>query len=157
MREVLLALIGFHGVLGFWIGEGGLQLWTTLPVAAGVIGCLLVAFISPGRWRRKGLTGSVSLIVYIAAVGVGSLSFERAFNECLAKGEEVRGRLGEYQRANGRYPERLAQLHGPTPCGRVLRPTILEYARTPDGYVLSFRDWLVEHSATGSTSFHAHK
>ena len=153
----MLALYGLFSVLGLWLGEGGLQPWSTLPAAAGITGCLLAALIAPGGWRRKGLAGAVSLILYIAAFAAGSLSFERAFNECLAQGEELRGRLREYQRVNGRYPEHLAQLHGPTPCGRLLRPTILDYAGTGDGYVLSFRDWLVEHRATESTTFYAHK
>lgn len=153
----MLALYGLLGVLGFWLGEGGSQPWSTLPAAAGIIGCLLAVLISPGRWPRKGFAGAVSLILYITTFGAGLLSFEHAFSECLANGEEVRGRLSEYQRFNGRYPERLAQLHGATPCGRVLRPTILDYASTGDSYMLSFRDWLVEYSATESTSFYAHK
>jgi hypothetical protein len=87
----------------------------------------------------------------------GANSFDRAYSECVKRCEEVRVQLTEYRQNNNRYPDRLSELEGFKLCGRISRPTMLDYARTDGGYVLSFRDWLVEHRATESEPFMAHK
>jgi hypothetical protein len=65
--------------------------------------------------------------------------------------------LAEYYSKNKHYPENLKQLNSTIPGTRILRPTILNYKKTQDGYDLSFQDWLVEFKATQSVPFMAHK
>jgi hypothetical protein len=156
-RTAAPALAVLFGAAGFWLGEGASPPWAGVPVLAGVIGCLAVALAVPGKPWRKVLGGFGSAALYAAALVAGSLSFTRAFNECVKGGEAVRVRLSDHYQNNHHYPERLNQLQGFVPCRRITRPTLLEYARTKDGYVLSFRDRLIEHTATESEPFLANK
>lgn len=157
-RTITISLAGALAVIGFWVGEGGLAPGAALRVAAaGVIGGLAVALTAPGRPWLKAFSGITSLAFYAVSVFAGASSFERAYSECVKSGEEIRVQLREYRQENNRYPDRLSELAGLKLCGRISRPTILEYARTNGGYVLSFRDWLVEHTATESEPFMAHK
>lgn len=156
-RNAVLIIVVLFGAAGFWFGEGALQPWAVLPATIGVVGCLAVSFIMPGKRRMKTLGGVASLVLYAAGFFAGSLSFSHAYNECVERGEEVRVQLSDYHRKTGRYPDRLAQLEVSGPGGRILRPTVLQYERTAGGYVLSFRDRLVEHTATESEPFMAHK
>ena len=144
------------GAIGFWLGEGAFPPLAEVPIIAGVIGCLLVVFMVPGKPLFKMLYGVMSLALYFVAFVCGSLSFNRAFNECVKRGEEVRMQLSEYHYKKNQYPEDLNQLEREL-CGRITRPTVLEYERTKAGYVLSFKDWLVEHTATETEPFMAHK
>lgn len=145
------------GVFGFWLGEGGSPSRETVPLAMALIACIVAGFIMPGKPWHKVLAGFASLALLSMALVVGSLSFTRAFNECIATGEVVRTRLSEYRQQNNQYPNHLGRLEGLTPCWRILRPSILAYEKTADGYVISFKDWLVEYRATESESFMALK
>jgi hypothetical protein len=156
-RNLTIILIGLFGAIGFWFGEGMLQPWAVLPITVGVIGCLVVAFMIPGKPWLKTVIGVASLVLYVVGFFVGSISFSHAYNECVKRGEEVRVQLSEYHQKKGQYPERLNQFEGFGLCGRLIRPTVLQYERTSGGYVLSFKDWLVEHTATESEPFMAHK
>lgn len=156
-RNIALALTGLFVGFGLWLGEGPLPPWAELTIAAGAIGCLAVALTIPGKPWFKALGGVASLTLFGVAFFVGSLSFGRAFNECVEKGEEVRVQLREYFEKKNQYPERLSQLEGFGLCGRIIRPTVFEYKKTNDGYILSFRDWLVEHTATEAEPFMAYK
>jgi hypothetical protein len=69
----------------------------------------------------------------------------------------LRAILGDYKDKNSNFPETLQELHIKLPCSRVLRGTILKYVKTETGYRIWFEDWLVEHSATESIPFTAHK
>lgn len=156
-RNVAIILVGLFVAVGFWFGEGALQPWAALPTTVGVIGCLVVVFIIPGKLWLKTLIGVASLVLYVVGYIVGSISFSHAYNECVERGEEVRVQLSEYHQKKDQYPERLDQLEGFGLCGRITRPNVLQYERTEGGYVLSFKDWLVEHTATESEPFMAHK
>ena len=155
--KIAFALAGLFGALGFWFGEGTSPPWAVLPVVGSIIGCFAIAFVTPGKLWFKSLAGAGSLVLYVTALFVGSLSFDHAFNECVERGEEVRTQLSEYHQNKNQYPERLGQLEGFKLCVRIIRPTLLEYDKTKYGYVLSFKDWLVEHTATESVPFMAHK
>ncbi len=156
-RYFAIILVGLFGAVGFWFGEGALQPWAVLPTTVGIVGCLIVAFIIPGRIWLKTLIGAASVALYAVGFTVGSISFSHAYNECVERGEEVRVQLSEYHEKKGRYPDYLNQLEGFGLCERIIRPTVLQYERTSGGYVLSFKDWLVEHTATESEPFMAHK
>lgn len=156
-RYVAVGLAILLSVFGFWLGEGGSPPWAAAPVVSTFVAALAVAFAVPGKLWVKSVGAAMSVFTYAGALLLGWLSFAHAFGECVDKGEEVRARLGEYHKKTNLFPERLGQLDGFSLCGRTLRPTILEYKRTGDGYVLSFKDWLVEHRATESEQFMAHK
>ena len=128
------------GAIGFWFGEGAFPPLAEVPIIAGVIGCLLVVFMVSGKPLFKMLCGVLSLVLYVVAFVYGSLSFNRAFNECVKRGDEVRVQLSEYHQKKNQYPEDLSQLEIEL-CGRISRPTVLEYERTKDG--------LFCHSKTG--------
>lgn len=145
-----------YGV-GFWLGEGASPLWRAGPVLAGLIGVSVVVRLLRGAVWIRVLGGLVALTMYSVAILLGSRSFDRAFTECLERGEEVRIQLQHYYDRNARYPERLNALEGPKLCERFLRSSILDYQRISGGYRLSFRDWLVEHAATEAEPFMARK
>ena len=156
-RNVALSLAAVVVVFGFWLGEGESPPWAAVPVVSAFVGAFAVAVAVPGKLWVKSIGGVGTFALYAVALFLGWLSFTSAFGECVEKGEEVRAQLSEHQKKEGQFPERLGQLQGFKLCGRILRPTLLEYERTRNGYVLSFRDWLVEHSATESEPFMAHK
>jgi hypothetical protein len=142
---------------GFWLGEGGALPWTLVPVVSAFVAAFAVAVVVPGKLWVKSVGGVGVFALCAGAFFLGRHSFSSAFGECVEKGEEVRAQLSEYHKKENQFPERLGQLEGFKLCGRILRPTLLEYERTKNGYVLSFKDWLVEHKATESESFMAHK
>jgi hypothetical protein len=142
---------------GFWLGEEGGPPWAAVPIVTGLLGCLLVAFSVPGRLAKKASFAVAVMALYGLAFFAGLGSFSRAFSECIEKGESVRIHLAEYHRTKSAYPESLAQLGVAVPCDRISRPTILRYEGKSDGYDLRFGDWLLEHSASESEMFMAHK
>jgi len=143
--------------MGFWLGEAGGPPLADLPIVIGIIGSAAVALAVAGRRVMKASAGVAMMAVFAFAFFGGLSSFDRAFNECFKQGEEVRILLLEYRLSNGLYPEALNQLRSPMPCARIIRPSILSYERTTNGYTLGFRDWLVEHTASEDVSFFAHK
>lgn len=143
--------------LGFWLGEAGRPPWHPLPIVAGIVGAIVVACSIPGRAIKRASVG-VAMVVLYGLIFLGGLSsFNQAFAECVERGEEVRVVLKEFHRTQSTYPERLDQLPTAVPCRRISRRTILTYERTTSGYDLRFGDWLMEHTATESESFMAHK
>jgi len=144
-------------VFGFWLGEGGSPPWAVVPVVGAFVAALAVAFVAPGKLWVKSVGGAAAFALYAVALFLGSLSFNHAFGECVEKSEEVRALLGNYHKREGRFPERLGQLKGFSLCERIIRPTVLDYKKTENRYLLSFKDWLVEHKATESEPFMAHK
>lgn len=156
-RNITVGLSVVVVVFGLWLGEGGSPPWAVVPVASAFLVALAVAVAVPGKLWVKLVGGFGVFALYAAALFLGWLSFTHAFGECVEKGEEVRVQLSEYEKKNGQFPARLGQLKGVQMSGRIFRPTVLEYERTTNGYVLSFRDWLVEHRASESEPFMAHK
>jgi hypothetical protein len=156
-RNIALGLTAVVVVFGFWLGEGGSPPWAAAPIVGAFVSAFAVAVVAPGKHWVKAVGGVGMLGLYAVALFLGWLSFTRAFGECIEKGEEVRVLLSEHQKKKGQFPESLSQLQGFGLCGRVLRPTLLEYKKTGNGYELSFKDWLVEYKANESEPFMAHK
>ena len=155
IAAVVLALL-LPGI-AFWLGEAGGPPWAPIPIAIGVVGCVAVAFSIPGTAALKSLVGVAVLVGYSLTFVGGLWSFGHAFAQCLKQGEDVRSGLEEYRHRNGSYPDTLAQLHRDVPCDRRSRPSILVYQKTKTGYDLRFGDWLVEHVASDTAAFMAHK
>jgi len=156
-RAVLLGLVLFVIVFAFWHGEGGSPPWEIEPISGALIAAFTVAAVTRGSYSVRAIGGLVSFVLYAIAFLLGGQSFGHAYNECVEKGEVVRTQLATYRSREGHFPDRLNQLDEFDLGGRILRATVLEYERTEMGYTLSFRDWLVEHRATESEPFAAHK
>lgn len=156
-KKVALILSGLFCAIGYWLGEGALPLWDEVVVAGGLLSGLTVAVVIPGKPGFKMSAGMASMGLYTLALYLGALSYDRAYNECIERGEEVRHQLSKYHSKHNQYPEQLKQLENFGYCERLVMPTILKYERTEQGYELSFGDWLVEHTATESEAFMAHK
>jgi hypothetical protein len=154
---VVLVLAVTLAGLGYWLGEDGGPVWAPLPIVVGLIGCVALGVLIAGRSVKRVSIGVGMLAVYVVTFFLGLSSFSHAFGECVASGEQVRTMLNEYRRAKGSYPESLEQLGSSLPCTRISGRTILSYQKKASGYELRFRDWLVEHVATDSDSFMAHK
>ncbi|UXY17265.1 hypothetical protein N8I74_09725 [Chitiniphilus purpureus] len=138
--------------LGFWL-EGGLPAWAAVPIVSGLAGCMAVALIVPGSFRQRAVWGAASLVLFAITFSSGARSFDGAFNACIEQGEDIRILLKNYREETGHYPERLGELKQSIPCGRIARPTLLEYERSKAGYVIVFGDGLVEYTATESDGF----
>jgi len=152
--------------LGEWLGEdlvavprALVPLALPVSIAGGVVAAigLLLA------WQRGGVRRFVTLVLVLSvSLGggywVGHRVSVSAFNDCVVRGESLRRALDDYRRAHGRYPRTLAELPArQVPGHRLTRGPILEYRSDRVGYALVFRDWLVRHEATETSSFVAMK
>lgn len=156
-KRAALALGVLLAGIGFWLGEAGGSPAGGLPINIGIVGSVTVALAIAGRPMIRAAAGVAMIAVYALTFLGGQASFARAFNECVERGEEARTLLADYHLNHGAYPEALNQLQSPLPCRRFSGRTILTYNRTTEGYVLGFRDWLVDHAASEDMSFFAHK
>lgn len=158
MRKLatLIFCVLFAGV-GFWGGESGLPIWAVMPLVSGFVGCVMAVLIMPGVFWKRALVGVGSLALFVVTFSFGAQSFVRAFGECVERGEEVRTLLKNFYENKNQYPESLSELKQPLPCGRITRPTILNYEKNKTGYLLTFKDWLIEFMATESNAFIAYK
>jgi hypothetical protein len=158
MRLVAAAVVVISSILfALWLGESGRSPLDIELLLLGLSASVAVALLAMLKtWKRVGLAIAF-LAAYGASYGVGAASFSSAFAECLRNGEEIRSRLQMFRDRNGAYPERLEQISGAMPCPLIARATLLSYERSGSGYTLRFGDWLVEHKATESESFMAHK
>lgn len=133
-----LAYAGAAFLFGMLLGERGelgvvqhLFTWV-IPVATVV---LTIFAKAPGRPYVL-LTGFLML----AGVILGQRQFERAWNECLTRGFEVRDALVRFHAQHEGYPARLEELEKPLPCRCGFRTTILRYLSNERG----FRLWMTD-------------
>ncbi|UCD31169.1 MAG: hypothetical protein JSV38_10155 [Desulfobacterales bacterium] len=158
MNRVLAFLCAiFFLIMAFWLGEAGKGLFQIFPYVIGLIGIATIPYLMSKKWKYRTIIGFLFIVFYAVAFYMGDISFSRAYNSCIKNGEQVRIYLSYYKSKHGKYPEVLDDLNLPLPCSRCLRGTILEYESTASNYQLSFKDWLVEHTATDKESFIAHK
>ena len=142
---------------GFWLG-GDLR---PLPGPADLAVALLVtlvagSLVASGLAARAG-AGLLALLVFAGAWLGGAHEARVAFNGCVARCEEVRERLEGHRSTAGTYPDDLSELGGNLPGDRMLRGSLLHYARQGTGYVLEFSDSFVVHTATDSEGCFARK
>jgi len=155
-RQVALAVVlGVSLTSGFWFGgtlERGVSVATMVIAAVCVIlGDLLGA---PDSRGSRIATAVAAGLLFAAGWYLAGLEIDGAFTECSQQGEDVRRELEVHHRDNGGYPEQLDELrHVRIPGQRMLRPGLLEYHRTGEGYVLSYRDTFVEITATQDRGF----
>lgn len=143
-------------ITAFWWGEGGGGIDATM--SACIVAILVSAIVFFTQWK---LLFKVSAYLglsalFIAAFIAGQASNGRAFNECVAHGDDARTLLQAYFQVNQSYPATLSVLNS-VQCNRILRSSILDYQLTKQGYQLYFGDSFVSFVATESQPFEAHK
>jgi hypothetical protein len=144
-------------IIAFWFGEAGIGIFQMEPYVVCAIGCIATAIVCSKRKVIRIFAGGVFISVYFFLFYVGNVSFYSVFGNCADEGEKVRSLIQEFYKKKGSYPNSLDQLNIQLPCQRYTRGSMLKYYPTELGYKLSFRDWLIEHSATESETFIAHK
>ncbi|HEX6086407.1 MAG TPA: hypothetical protein VF266_17905, partial [Thermoanaerobaculia bacterium] len=127
-----LAYAGAAFLFGVALGERG-ELGVVQHVFTVVIplAAIAIAVVSKRNRAHILLTGTLMF----AGVILGQRQFERAWDECLTRGHEVRDAL---LKLDGDYPSRLEQLDIEIPCRCGFRTTILHYLSNERG----FRLWM---------------
>ena len=152
----ILFLTSFISI-AFWFGEAGKGIFQLKPYAVGLFGCFAAIIICSKKKKIKFLIGSAFIALYAFFFYLGDASFYKTYNNCMDDAEIIRSDLENYCKSNGAYPSSLEQLNVTIPCQRFTRGSLLEYNLTKAGYDMSFSDWLIEHTATESEKFMAHK
>lgn len=146
-------------LLGVWLGEGsfaGIPEWPELTAAIAAL--IWPLFLKTSRLRSKFILIAFSAGIFVLGDIFGRYEFDRAYDECHEQGEAIRKDLGLYKETYKKYPQEIEELvavNADFPGELLLRGSILNYHRTTTGYEISFRDWLVIHSATETEKFHA--
>jgi hypothetical protein len=140
---------------GFWFGGDtarGVSVWAV--VALGIAVLLGDLLGPPDRRGARMLSAMVMAGLFVIGWYGGIVELGRAFEQCVERGESVRGALGKYRTSAGEYPNSLTQLEDVAiPGRRLLRPGLMEYSRVDDGYRLSFADGVATISATDERGF----
>ena len=140
-------------MLALWLGEEGgwsLNLY-------GLAGCLVLLVVIAYLVRGHLVFLLLSVLIFLGAFFAGRSNYEHAFKQCMEHGESLRQDLAHYKHQHGHYPAELDEVHTAVPGELLLRPGLMYYQRTANGYELSFRDWLMSYSASESKPFEAHK
>ena len=130
-----LAYAGAAFLFGLSLGERGeLGIVQHIFVAAIPVATLVMTIVAKQGRIWVLLTGAAML----AGLLLGQRQFERAWNDCLSRGVEVRDRLERFHEQHDGYPARLEELGGDLPCRCGFRRTILHYLSNDRG----FRLWM---------------
>lgn len=158
-RKILTYVILSFGCLsGVWIGEGNIDLievpplllLITLPILTGA----LVPYSKP---KDKKSIMFLTAVVFIVSWSTGQSSSKNAFKDCAKQASTIQASIEKYKVDNGYYPETLESLGIELPGGRVTRPSILEYERKNDGYLVSFTGKNYFYTATDQHPFKGEK
>ena len=130
-----LAYAGAAFLFGLALGERG-ELGVVQHVFTAVVplSAIVIAVFAKRNRAHILVTGAAMLL----GVLLGQRQFDRAWNECLTRGHEVRNAL--LQR-DGDFPARLEDLGMELPCRCGLRTTILHYLSNERG----FRLWITNN------------
>ena len=136
-------------LFGMALGERG-ELGFVQHLFAIVIPAVTIVFV----WFAK--HGRINVIVtglaMLAGLLLGQQQFERAWNDCVARGETVRQAL---LARDGDYPARLEELDLELPCRCGFRTTILHYLSNDRGFRLWFSNDAERWVATDRAAFSA--
>ncbi len=148
------ALLAATGLTGFWLGEGFLPLISSWVLLALIALPLATAALAPHQDSfHVRTTLMAAALLFIGAWFAGQTTADRAFDDCLARGEEVRLALRSYRLEQGRFPQRLDDLAIDLPGQRLLHSTLITYQPKEGDYRLSFANTLVEHVANARYPF----
>jgi len=155
-RSIALAVVMLASlVAGFWFG-GSLERAPSVAAVVAVAACVLLGdVLGPTKsWQARVMTAALAGVVFAAGWHLGGREIDAAFSECASRGEEVRRALEIHRRQYGGYPDSLMGLVGfEIPGQRILRPGLMQYTRTDDGYLLWYQDSQVRASATTDRGF----
>ena len=147
-----LAYAGAAFLFSVLLGERG-ELGLVQRVFAVVIplATLVLAVVSKHGKTQVVATG----LAMLAGLLLGQHQFDRAWVDCLVRGEEARQSLLLHERRTTGFPSRLEDLDGELPCRCGLRHTILHYLSNDRGFRLWYTNDAVTHVATDRTAFTA--
>ncbi len=123
------------------------SVWAVVALAL----CVVLADLLGSPKSRNSRIVSAIFAGVLFAVGwhLGGRELENASADCARRIGEVRLALETYRDDAGTYPDALNQIEGIELPGRLLlRRDLLEYTRTSDGYLLSYRDGRFIFTAT---------
>lgn len=119
-------------LIGLALGERG-ELGAARTIYAAGIPIILGVF----AWRSHARVGlAVFSFAMFAGLGIGWLSWNRAYEDCTSNADTVRASLDGYFLTHHRYPDHLGELPAKPPCRCLTRPTILHYSHDNWGYKL---------------------
>ena len=151
MRHLLLVLALAVSLLGGFYFRGDADHTVSLPAVIVLSVCVLAAdLLGPPR-SRPARMGAALLAGVLFAVGwyLGGRELDAAIDDCAHRAEAVRTALAEHRQRTGSFPASRDELAGfEWPGRRLLRGSPLQYMRTDDGYVLSYRDGRLTFTAT---------
>lgn len=144
-----------------WFGEDGSTLAPRLRWAAltALLALATVWWIGRASGRRFRIIAMMACVAAsVAGFVMGDREATRAYNYCVANGEEIRTQLATYRQREGHYPARLdLAIARERLCTRALRGTLLWYSATASTYQLEFGDYLVTFRSTDQAPFVAAK
>lgn len=153
-KFISAALLAITGLTGFWLGEDFLPLISSWVLLALIALPLATAALAPHKDSfHVRTTLMAAALLFIGAWFAGQTAANRAFDDCLARGEEVRLTLRNYRLQQGRFPQRLDDLDIDLPGQRLLHSTLMNYQAKEGDYRLSFANALVEYVANARYSF----
>lgn len=151
----LPVVLGASLAAGFWFGgilERSVSVFAIVVLAAVVLAGDLVG--PPDRRGVRIASASAAGLLFVFGWYLAGREIDRAFAECSQRAEGVRTALEGYRRDHGGYPSSLSEISRlEIPGDRILRPGLLKYVKTADGYVLSFRDTHIQNTATDKRGF----
>ncbi len=148
------ALLAATGLTGFWLGEGCLPLISSWVLLALIGLPLATAALAPRQDSfHLRTTLLAAALLFIGAWFAGQTVANRAFYDCLTRGEEVRQALRSYRLQQGQFPQQLDDLAIDLPGQRLLHSPLLTYQPKEGDYRLSFANTLVEHVANARYPF----
>ena len=139
MGEEYLPTYPFDFLIGFF-----------LFISFFPIGWILCRPKRSAKWLGALFLPSVLVLSWI----VGATDQGNAYQDCMKKGEQLRGALSQYHKIHGHYPDDLTQLGWTTlPGKRFIGSTILKYEIRKDGYKMHFSGGPTSVVATESEPF----
>jgi hypothetical protein len=133
-----LAYAGAAFLLGLALGERG-ELGVIQRIFAVVIPVSTIVMLVYAKGTRLHVT--LTGLAMLAGLLIGQRQWDRAWEDCLARGSSVRSALMAYEREHGGYPARLEDLPIELPCRAGFRRTILHYLSNERG----FRLWITNN------------
>ncbi len=143
---------------GFWFGGESVSMVSVTGLSVLLVLGIISSIVLRANFLRR--AGMVLATISLFGIGwyLGRIETARAFNQCVEKGGLVRLSLSSYFQTRGSFPDLLSQLElSEIPGNRLLRPSLLSYAKVGTGYQLSFSDGFITHSSSESEDFLAHK
>ena len=156
-KIITIILIPILLFVAFWFGESERGMFQLAPYVVWLFGGAITTVLYSKSKKKRIILGATLTIFYSFFLYSGTTSFQKAYNSCVQDSESVRTALLKHKEKNGTFPASLDLLEMDLPGKRFTRKNLLNYSQTNDGYKISFRDWLIEHTATESEGFLAHK